>query len=114
VNTILELISQAVDMDINIDYLVHTAGSGGTQAGLVIGAKLFNTGIKVIASTSGSRPRDVQIEKVSNLIAESLEFLELDLKISEDEIIVYDQYAGGGYGFMTKDKAEVFKIVAET
>lgn len=82
-------------MDINIDYLVRTTRSGGTQAGLVIGAKAFNTGIKVIASTSGSRPRDVQIEKVSNLIAESLEFLEL-LKISEDEIIVHDQYAGGG------------------
>jgi len=113
-NAILEILSQAVNMGIDIDYLVHTTGSGGTQAGLIIGAKAFNTGIKVIASTSGSRPRDVQVEKVYKLLKESLVFLDLDLRITEDDIVVYDQYAGGGYGFMTKEKAEAVKLVAET
>lgn len=113
-NAILEIASQAVDKGINIDYLVHTSGSGGTQAGLVVGAKAFSTGIKVIASTTGSSSRDQQTEKVSNLIDESLEFLKLDLRIDEDDVTVYDQYAGEGYGFITEGKAEAIKMVAET
>jgi len=113
-NCVLELLSQAVEMGVDIDYVVHTTGSGGTQAGLVIGAKAFNTGIKVVASTSGSRPREVQTKNVSRLIDEALEFLELDLEITEDDVIVYDQYAGGGYGFMNEAKARAIKMAAET
>lgn len=113
-SAILEMASQAVDMGIDIDYLVHATGSGGTQAGLVIGAKAFNTGFKVIGVTTGGRPRERQIENVSRLIGESLGFLGLDLEIGEDEVIVYDEYAGGGYGFMTEGKAEAVKLAAET
>lgn len=113
VNCVLELLSQAVETGVDIDYIVHTTGSGGTQAGLVIGAKAFNTGIKVVASTSGSRPREVQTEKVSRLIDEALEFLELDLEITEDDVVVYDQYAGDGYGFMNEGKAGAIKMAAE-
>jgi len=113
-NAILEIVSQAVDKGIKIDYLVHATGSGGTQAGLVMGAKEFNTGIKVIASTTGSSSSSQQIEKVSNLIDKSLGFLQVDLSIDEEDVIVYDQYAGKGYGFITEGKAEAIKIVAET
>jgi len=113
-NAMLELASQAVELGIDIDYLVHATGSGGTQAGLVIGAKAFSTGIKVIGATTGGRPREEQIENVSKLIDESLKFFELDLEIDEDDVIVYDQYAGGGYGFITEGKAEAVKLAAET
>jgi len=113
-NCMLELVSQAIDLGIDINYLVHATGSGGTQAGLIIGAKALKTNIKVIGSTTGSRPKDQQIEKVITLIDESLKFLKFDFKITEDDIVVYEKYAGAGYGFMTESKAEAIKIVAET
>lgn len=47
-------------------------------------------------------------------IEKSLKCLGFDLTITEDDIVVYDQYAGGGYGFMTEEKAEAIKIMAET
>ncbi|NIS62278.1 MAG: pyridoxal-phosphate dependent enzyme, partial [Proteobacteria bacterium] len=106
INAMLELLQQSVELGINIDYLVHATGSGGTQSGLIIGAKAFNTSVKVIGSTTGWRSKDQQIEHVSNLIEESLKFLQLDLGITKEDIIVYDQYAGGGYGFITEGKAE--------
>ena len=34
VNCLLELYGQAVESGLNINYLIHTSGSGGTQAGL--------------------------------------------------------------------------------
>jgi len=114
INAVLELLQQSVELGINIDYLVHATGSGGTQSGLIIGAKAFSTNVKIIGSTTGSRSKDQQIENVSNKIDESMEFLQLDLEITEGDIIVYDQYAGDDYGFMTQGKAEAIKIVAET
>ena len=114
VNCMLELMSQMVERNLTVDYLMHATGSGGTQAGLVIGAKAFNTQIKVIGSTTGSRSREKAIENVSNLIGESLKYLGSDLRITEDDIAIYDQYAGDGYGFMTEPKAEAIKIMAET
>lgn len=114
VNAMLEILQQSIEMGIYIDYLIHATGSGGTQAGLIIGAKAFNTNIKIIGSTTGSSLKSQQIRKVSRIIDESLEVLQFDLNITDDDIIVYDKYAGGGYGFMTEEKAEAVKIVAET
>ena len=114
ITCMLELFSQAVDMGIAVNYLVHASGSGGTQAGLILGAKAFSTNIRVIGSTTGSRSRGEQIDNVSNIIRESQIFLETDLKITREDIIVFDQYAGAGYGFMTPGKAEAIRMVAET
>lgn len=114
VNYMLELLAQIVEKGWKINYLVHATGSGGTQAGLVIGAKAFNTGIKVIGSTTGSRSKQEATENVGGLIQETLKFLKLDLKITMDDIIIHDQYAGQGYGFMNEAKAEAIKILAET
>jgi D-cysteine desulfhydrase family pyridoxal phosphate-dependent enzyme len=113
VNAMLELVQQAAELNLDIDYLVHATGAGGTQAGLIIGSKAFSTNIKVIGSTTGSRSGDEQIERVSDLIDESLRFMDLDLKIAQDDIVVFDRYAGAGYGFMTKGKAEAIRITAE-
>jgi len=114
ITCVLELFSQAVDMGIGVNYLVHASGSGGTQAGLIIGAKAFNTNIRVIGSTTGSRSRGEQVANVANLIRESQTYLETDLKIAQEDIIVYDQYAGAGYGFITQGKAEAIRMAAET
>lgn len=114
VNATLELINQSKELGIDIDYIVHTTGSGGTQSGLIIGTKAFNTNIKVIGSTTGSRSKEELIKEVSGLIDESLKFMQLDLKITKDDIIVYDQYGGGGYGFLSPQKAEAIRMAAET
>ncbi len=114
VNTILELTGQAVDMGIDIDYLVHASGSGGTQAGLVLGAKMFSTGIKVLGVTTGGKAEEAQIERVSGLVKESAELLGLSVELAPGDVTVYDEYAGDGYGFVTDGKMEAVKLAAET
>jgi len=114
VNAMLEILQQSVEIGINIDYLIHATGSGGTQAGLVIAAKALNSGITIIASSTGSRPRKAQQNKVFGLIEESLAFLEVDITVRQDDVIVYDDYAGGGYGFITEAKAKAIRLLAET
>jgi L-cysteate sulfo-lyase len=112
VNFFIELIAQTSDYGLSPDYLVHTTGAGGTQAGLIIGAKAFQTGIKVIGSTSGSRTVAEQAPKVFNLIQESLKFMDMDVRIDREDIAIYDNYADG-YGYATEKKAEAVRMLAE-
>ena len=114
ITCMVELFSQAVEREIGVNYLVQASGSGGTQAGLIMGSKAFDTNIRIVGSTTGSHSKLEQIANVSKLIRESQEFLEIDIKIAEEDIVVYDEYAGPGYGFMTQGKAEAIRIAAET
>jgi L-cysteate sulfo-lyase len=113
-NCVLEILSQSVEMGVKMDYLIHASGSGGTQAGLIAGAKALNTGMKIIGVGTGSTPKATQREKVSRILKSTLELLEVDGKVSDDDIIVFDEYGGGGYGFATEEKAEAVKLPAET
>lgn len=42
-----EIFAEALEQDIKINRIVSTAGSGGTLAGLVLGAMLYGDGCKV-------------------------------------------------------------------
>jgi len=113
VNAVLEIVSQAVERGVKIDYIVHATGSGGTMAGLVLGAKALNTGIKIIGS-SVSPGKERMVKNVTRLVNESAEHLEIKLRVSEDDITVHDKHAGPGYGVLTDEKAEAVKLAAET
>jgi L-cysteate sulfo-lyase len=112
INFFRELDCQISDIGLNPKYLVHTTGAGGTQAGLIIGTKAFSTGIRVIGSTSGSKTTAEQTPKVLNLIKESLQYLEMDVKVGQEDIVIYDNYADG-YGYATEKKAEAVRMLAE-
>jgi len=113
VNAVLELVSQSVERGIKIDYVVFATGSGGTMAGLVLGAKALNTGIKIIGSAV-SPSKERMVKTVARLVNESAELLKIKLSVDEDEVTVYDKYAGPGYGVLTDEKAEAVKLAAET
>ena len=112
VNFIGELNRQIGELGFSPRYLVHTTGAGGTQAGLIIGTKAFHADIRVIGSTSGSRTAVEQTSRVLNLVEESLAYLDMDLKIGTEDVLIYDHYAEG-YGYATEKKAEAVKMAAE-
>jgi 1-aminocyclopropane-1-carboxylate deaminase/D-cysteine desulfhydrase-like pyridoxal-dependent ACC family enzyme len=114
INAVLEILQQSVELGVDFNYLIHTTGSGGTQAGLVIGTKAFNTSMKIIGSTTGSRTKEEATEKVIGIIEEALKLLNLNLKIESEDVHIYDKYAGGGYGNISVEKAEAIKLVAES
>ena len=45
---------------------------------------------------------------------ETAEFLGLGISIVPDEVTVYDEYMGEGYGKITKECIEAIKLVAQT
>jgi L-cysteate sulfo-lyase len=113
VNALIELVYQSMNSGRKIDYLVHASGSGGTMAGLILGTKIVNLGIKIIGAAV-SPGKDYMAKVVSDLVIKSSRFIDSDINISPNEIEIFDDCAGEGYGVLTEKKAEAVKLAAET
>lgn len=112
VNAILEIIIQAIQRGIKIDYIIHATGSGGTQAGLILGAKAFNTGINVLGvSASKSENR---ADNIFTLLTNSARFLDVDCSLTRKDVTVFNDYTGEGYGILNRDVVEATILLAET
>lgn len=112
-NAMLELLSQAVEKGLKIDYIVHGTSSAGTQAGLVLGAKALNTGIKVLG-ISVSEATETIAKRVSELVNDSAQLLGIDLPVGKEDVTVIGGYAKEGYGVINEEKVEAIKLMAQT
>ncbi len=83
------------------DAIVFASSSGGTQAGLVAGAKMLGYHGQIVG-ISVDEPEDVLKERVANLASAVTELLGQPMDIHADEIVVIDEYAKPGYGVMTE------------
>lgn len=112
VNAMLELINQAEEANLNINYIVHASGSGGTQAGLVIANKTLETEILGICIKPNSNQwLTEKIVEIANGIAELLDLKEI---VNQKGVVLVGDYAGEGYGVLTSEAVEAIKLVAQT
>ncbi|OGS70417.1 MAG: hypothetical protein A2Y96_00610 [Firmicutes bacterium RBG_13_65_8] len=110
----IEILGQAADMGVSFDRLFVATGSGGTQGGLVLGAKAFGAPYTV-AGVSVSRTAAEIKELVVRVVATGSEHLGVELPpLRADEVVVYDQYVGEGYGKMTAGCLEAIRLLART
>lgn len=115
VEAMRELSGQMRDAGLEIDCLMHTTGSGGTQSGLIVGAELFSPGTTIISACSGSTPLDVLTEKIRRRVESVWEFLGYHGKSADKKSVnVLDDYHGGGYGFVSEAKIDAIQMVAKT
>jgi D-cysteine desulfhydrase family pyridoxal phosphate-dependent enzyme len=90
-----EFLGQGVE----VDRIVLASSSGGTQSGLVVGARLHGyegrvTGISV------DQPGEALRRQIAGLASETAAVLGLDFRFEADEIDVDDRFLGGGYAVM--------------
>ncbi|MBI4182741.1 MAG: D-cysteine desulfhydrase [Proteobacteria bacterium] len=111
VNCAIELVTQANDMGLRIDRVVHATGSAGTQAGLVTGLEAIRSGIPVLGI--GVRaPRAKQEENVYRLCQATAEFLGVKGAVARETVVANSDYVGGGYGVPTEGMIEAVKLTA--
>jgi len=113
VNAAFELMSQMLSRGVKIDYVVHSTGSGATQAGLILGLKLAGSSAKVLGISCGDSKERIR-KGVWRLVKDTMKLLNVDISISQDEIIVFDEYTCGGYGVVTEDVVSVIKNICRT
>ena len=113
VNAADEIWQQLQAQNIDARYLVVTNGSSGTQAGLEVGVKYLKLPLKVIGISVFNKAANA-INEVVNMANETAKFLNLDLAFTPDEITVYDDYIGEGYGIITDGCIQAIRLVAQT
>ena len=113
VNAADEIRQQLQARNINAQYIVVTTGSCGTQAGLEVGVKYLGLPLKVIGISVFHKTASA-ITEVVNMANETAKFLNLEVTFTPDEITVYDDYIGEGYGRITDGCLQAIRLVAQT
>ncbi len=108
-----ELLDQTRAIGMEPDFIVHATGSGGTQAGLVVGARAMTTGCRVLG-ISVSDPKGPFSDDVMEIARATDEALGLGLGILQDDVTVFDEYLGQGYGVVDKAVADIIRLVFQT
>lgn len=111
VNAFAEMLEQAEEQKVDVNYVVHASGSGGTQAGLAVGAKALKEGIEVLG-ISVSREKQTYGEEVFTIAQDTIKALRLDISLGKEDIIVFDEYLKEGYGIVNKEISEMIRFVA--
>lgn len=108
-----ELMGQLAERDLQVDRVILPSGSGGTQAGLMVGAKALGFAGR-IEGIGVSRTKEALKPRLEELVAETAAFLRLDLSFASEDFIVHDDYLGEGYARMGLPEREAIRLSAHT
>ena len=106
---IQELLMQGVQAD----WIVFASSSGGTQAGMVVGAQLFEFSGQVFGISVDEQAVVLQA-RVAELASAVADILGEDLVFSSEDIRVNADYLGGGYGVVGETEQEAIRLFART
>ncbi|MDJ0753112.1 MAG: D-cysteine desulfhydrase family protein [Ardenticatenaceae bacterium] len=107
-----ELMAQIEAQHLNIDVIVHASGSGGTQAGMLVGAHAFNFRGEILG-ISVSRPAEDLRTQIAALATATATHLGLETVALHDQVRVNDDYIEPGYGVLTDLEKEAIQLVAQ-
>lgn len=109
-----EIAKQSKKLGIKPGAVFVPSGSAGTQAGLEVGVRLFMPYSKVYG-ISVSRGKELQQDKVANLVNETATYLSLKkVNVKSGDICIYDNYFGGKYAVPTTGGIEAIKLLGRT
>ena len=107
-----ELMEQLAKEQLNIDFIVFASSSGGTQAGIVLGAQVYGYKGNVLG-ISVDHPADTLQTQVGALATATATHLGLEQLPMLDHVVVNDDYLGEGYAVVSDLEKEAIRLVAQ-
>jgi D-cysteine desulfhydrase len=106
-------VREVLDQGFAPEWFIFGTSSGGTQAGLVLGARVFGykgkvLGISIDESASWLKAR------VAPLASDASEFLGSRIEFGPEDVLVDDSYCQAGYGVLTGAEKEALRLFART
>ncbi len=95
------------------DWILFPSSSGGTHAGLVLGARMFGFKGRVLG-ISIDEPEQKLKEHVAALATQTADFLGEKMAFESSDIEVNANYLGGGYGVMAAPEREAIELFARS
>ena len=109
----IELIEQLDGIDRRVDHVVFASSSGGTQAGMVVGAKVtgFNGrlhGVSIDRDDHDGAPYEHELADIAN---ETAKYIGYDAQFTTRDFNVTYDYLGGGYGIVSDLEREAIRLL---
>jgi L-cysteate sulfo-lyase len=108
-----ELWAQMQALGIHFDRVVFASSSGGTQAGLIVGAGDCGYEGQVLGISVDKTGGHLR-ETVAALLSPTAGHLAMDHPFSPADIQINDSYLGGGYAVLTAVEREAIRLVARS
>jgi len=106
-----ELLAQGAERNLHFDHVVLASSSGGTQAGLAVGARALGYEGRVLG-ISVDEPAGALRRKLADLATATAAHLGLGLTFTPEDFAVDDGYLGGGYGVVGDLERETLRTLA--
>jgi L-cysteate sulfo-lyase len=114
VNAMLELLTQARKKGFKVDALVHAAGSGGTQAGLVLANKALGCKVRILGVCVEPNIKEHLVKETVEIASGTAALLNLDVVVKPEDVALSEDYAGKAYEEPTPEALSAIKLVART
>jgi 1-aminocyclopropane-1-carboxylate deaminase/D-cysteine desulfhydrase-like pyridoxal-dependent ACC family enzyme len=111
VEAFVEILEQGEALGIEANAILFATGSGGTQAGLVAGAKVLKENVKIVG-ISVSEEKGPFGRDVLNIASDTVKALDLNFFIYPEDIVILDEYIKEGYGIVTEEVTRAIRTVA--
>ena len=100
-----------LDQGVPVDWMVVASSSGGTQAGLVLGAKKHDWRGRILGISIDHPAAELQ-KTVSGLVNDAADRIGEPFRVQPEEILVNADYLGGGYAVMGEPEIEAIRLFA--
>ncbi|HEX7621445.1 MAG TPA: D-cysteine desulfhydrase family protein [Anaerolineales bacterium] len=101
-----------VGQKIDADWIVFASSSGGTQAGLVLGKRVFGYKGRLLG-ISIDEPQRILQARVAKLASEASARMGPAINFDPAEVLVNDEYAAPGYGVLTGAERNAISLFAK-
>ena len=109
----IELVEQLDRINRRVDHVVFASSSGGTQAGMVLGAKVTGFAGKLLGVSIDKKDHDgaPYQRELADIANETAKYIGFDAQFSANDFNVDYSYLGGGYGIVSGLEREAIRLL---
>jgi D-cysteine desulfhydrase family pyridoxal phosphate-dependent enzyme len=108
----VEAMRELLDQETNLDRIILATSSGGTQAGICLGAAIHGFDGEITGISVDLKSSTIQ-SKVASLVNQTSRWLGTKNRSSEQEIHVVDEFLGEGYGIVGQLELDAIQTFAK-
>ena len=111
----MELMEQLHATRQRVDHIVFASSSGGTQAGMILGARLaeFKGQLHGVSIDTDELERETYEGELVQIANECAQYIGSDVRLARQAVKVIYGYIGAGYGVVSNLEREAIRLMAQ-